>query len=345
MNAEKNLQPTNLEDKLKMLESLRWSLLEDPGYWQPHFEKAQRDNAWFTQENIRQSVTAICTQMLSRQKLLGWTGKYQFSASMKNVGIIMAGNLPLVGFADWLAVFLSGHHAQVKLSDKDAVLLPALIGYMESLFPDFRTETTFVSRLQNYDAIIATGSNNSAVYFEEYFSHVPHIIRKNRTAVGVLYGDETVSQLNGLWSDINDYFGMGCRSVSKIYLPTDYDIPSLFKIWDELPSNKMHNKYMNNYDYNLSICMLNKNTFYCNDALILIEDKRIFSRLSTVHFEFYEDVNLLSNELKNQSEHIQCVVSSKPLPNIQVITPGTTQLPGLEDYADGMDTMEFLGKL
>jgi len=345
MNTEESSNTISVENKLKMLESLRWSLLEDSGYWKSHFERAQRENPWFTQENINQSVNAICTQMLDRQELLSWISKYQFSTSLKNVGIIMAGNLPLVGFGDWLAVFLSGHHAQVKLSDKDAVLLPALISYIEALFPDFRTETTFVSRLQNYDAIIATGSNNSAVYFEEYFSHVPHIIRKNRTSVGVLYGDESDTQLTGFWSDINDYFGMGCRSVSKIYLPVDYDIPSLFKIWDELPSNKMHNKYMNNYDYNLSICMLNKSTFYCNDALILIEDKRIFSRLSTVHFEYYDDANLLAKELQKESEQIQCVVSQKGLDHIQVITPGTTQLPGLEDYADGVDTMEFLSKL
>lgn len=329
--------------KIEALSKLRSSILEEKDYWDSVIDKACSQNAWFQKENITTSLNAIVSEFLDENKLQEWIDNYEIGPDQnKKIGIIMAGNLPLVGFADWLAVFMSGNISLVKCSDKDNVLFPAMMEKLNEINPELAFKTILVERLKDYDAVIATGSNNSSIYFESYFKHVPHIIRKNRTSVAVVNpgdGDDVIKKIN---YDISAYFGLGCRNVSKMYLPKGYDVKILMSNWEEMSDNILFNKYKNNFDYNLSLYMLNKIPFYTNNETILVEDASLFSRISCIHYEFYEDETQLIDKLQTNKEDIQCVVSSKPLGSIKVIPPGETQQPGLMDYADDVDTMLFI---
>jgi len=319
-------------------------LLEDTDHWNSVIEIACDHNAWFIRKNIKQSLDAITNEMLDAEKLENWIGNYNLNATKnpKKIGLIMAGNLPLVGFADWLSVFMSGNIALVKCSDKDNILFPALMNKLNEIDSELENKTQIIERLKDYDAVIATGSNNSSIYFESYFKHVPHIIRKNRTSVAVLDGTESDEVILKIGNDIHAYFGLGCRNVSKIYLPSGYDVKKLLAVWETQQDNINFNKYKNNFDYNLSLYLLNKIPFYTDNSLILIEDKSLFSRISCIHFEFYDDETSLIHSLTENLEDIQCIVSEKPLGNLNVTPPGETQQPGLMDYADNVDTMQFL---
>jgi len=330
--------------KIHALSLLKKSLLEDTDHWNSVIEIACDHNAWFIRKNIKQSLDAITNEMLDAEKLENWIGNYNLNATKnpKKIGLIMAGNLPLVGFADWLSVFMSGNIALVKCSDKDNILFPALMNKLNEIDSELENKTQIIERLKDYDAVIATGSNNSSIYFESYFKHVPHIIRKNRTSVAVLDGTESDEVILKIGNDIHAYFGLGCRNVSKIYLPAGYDVKKLLAVWETQQDNINFNKYKNNFDYNLSLYLLNKIPFYTDNSLILIEDKSLFSRISCIHFEFYDDETSLIHSLTENLEDIQCIVSEKPLGNLNVTPPGETQQPGLMDYADNVDTMQFL---
>jgi len=302
------------------------------------------NNPWFTLENQERAIGAIALAFLDREKLEHWAAGYpiQDAPPMKSVGLVMAGNLPLVGFHDLVCTFVAGHRAKVKLSDKDKFLLPYLLGLLSKFNPAAGEYFEIVETLKNFDAVIATGSNNSARYFEAYFGKYPNIIRKNRNAVAVLDGTETEDELHGLGKDIFRYFGLGCRNVSKLYLPQGYHFQSLMEKLHEFKDIVLHGKYKNNFDHNLAIAMLNRTPFINNGCIILLENPAIASRIATLHYEFYQDKNTLAVELESRGEEIQCIVSREALPGLGQVAFGKTQEPGLSDYPDGADVMGFL---
>lgn len=335
----------NLSKRISLMTSLREDIELNKDYWAAKIREAEMMNPWFTPSSTSNALKSISAEMLDPVKLEKWVGFYPVPKSPANVGIIMAGNLPLVGFADWLAVFMSGHRAMVKCSDKDSVLFPAILERLKEWEPEFSGNTIIEERLKGYDAIIATGSNNTSLYFKSYFKHVPHIIRKNRTSVGVIQSGDDEEVLEAFNADIHSYFGLGCRNVSKLYLPLGFDIRLLMSVFERESSNIAFNKYKNNFDYNLSIYLLNKIPFYTDNNIILIEDKSPFSRIACLHYEWYDDVNEVMTDIKSRRDDIQCIVSSDRVGDLKVIPPGTTQSPGLFDYADDVDTMHFLSNI
>lgn len=294
-------------------------------------------NGWFVEENVRQSIEAI-VQMLDYKKLNDWVGNYSKLTEQKNktVAIIMAGNIPLVGFHDFLSVIISGNKVMVKLSLDDNKLLPYITNILLKIAPNFTNYISFVNKLENFNAIIATGSDNSARYFESYFGKYPNIIRKNRTSIAVINGNETEQELEGLAQDIFSYFGLGCRNVTKVFVPENYDLNKLFNAffsWKEIVNN---NKYANNYDYNKAVYLMNKIELIENGFLLLKEDEGLHSPLSVLFYQYYNDTKEIKDFINNNKEKIQCVVSQNEIPF------GKAQQPELYDYADGVDTLRFL---
>ncbi len=304
-------------------------------------------NAWFTPASVEQAVKAI-GNMLNKQDLLTWLSNYDpdTDKESKKIGLILAGNIPLVGFHDVLCVLATGNHALIKSSTQDARLIKYVLNMLVSIDSAFKEQYTFVERLEKFDAIIATGSNNTSRYFEYYFSKVPNIIRKNRNSVAVLTGDETAEQLHKLGHDIFDYYGLGCRNVSKLLVPKDYDFVPFFEAIESYHSIITHHKYNNNYDYNKSIYLVNRDKHLDNGFLLVKEDERMVSPLAMVFYESYEDIKAVEALLSRESESLQCIVSTAAL-NVsnQVVDFGQSQQPALWDYADGIDTMDFLTKL
>ncbi len=302
-------------------------------------KKAKQHNGWFDETNVRHAFGSL-GEMLREDKLIQWLSNYSISSTKsKTVAVIMAGNIPLVGFHDFLCVLMAGHKIQIKLSSEDNLLLPAIIDIIKQLSPDFESYIQIVNKLENFDAVIATGSNNSAMYFESYFSKYPHIIRKNRTSISILNGNETEEQLKGLAKDIFQFYGLGCRNVTKVYIPENYDLDTLFGAlyhWKHVTEN---NKYANNYDYNKAVYLMNREELIENGFLLLKEETAIHSPLAVLFYERYKDEDNLRASLENKKEEIQCIVSLKDVPF------GKAQHPALHDYADGIDTMEFLTTL
>lgn len=306
---------------------------------------AKIHNSWFTPENLSYAVKQW-SNVLTQQNLENWLKNYSFAERPKNVGIILAGNIPMVGFHDLLSVLLSGNNAIVKTSSKDKMLMDFIIDFLRNSNEDLEKAITKVDRLEEYDAIIATGSNNTARYFEYYFSKVPHIIRKNRTSVAVLDGKETTEDLKKLAEDIFMYFGLGCRNVTKLYLPKGFNTDLLFESFYEWNSIINHAKYANNYDYNRTVYLMsNENVFLDNNFVILKESKDLHSPIGVVYFEFYEELDKVKADLERQRNSIQCIVGHAfPATEISV-SFGETQHPSLTDYADGVDVMDFLENL
>ena len=304
-------------------------------------------NAWFTPESVNNAVKAI-GKTLNETDLTEWLSRYDLSKNTtpKKVGLILAGNIPLVGFHDVLCVLATGNHALIKASTQDARLIKHVLGMLVAIDPRFADQFSFVERLVDFDAVIATGSNNSSRYFDYYFSKVPHVIRKNRNSLAVITGDETNQQLYNLGHDIFDYFGLGCRNVSKILIPKDYDLATFFEAIEPYNDIINHNKYGNNYGYNRSIYLVGNEKHLDNNFLILREDESLSSPLAVLFYERYDDLSSAEEKINTQAESIQCVVSAAQL-NIknQVVDFGQSQQPQLWDYADGIDTMDFLAKL
>lgn len=337
-----------LQERLRLLVRLGDYLRERPEPLAAVMETSQRHNPWFTTENLEASLQAISDVFLRPEKLETWLGPYALeeNRASKTVGLVLAGNLPLVGFHDWLSVFVSGHKAQVKLSDKDPYLLPHLTEVMASFDSRVSAYTDYVAQLRGFDAVIATGSNNSARYFESYFGKYPHIIRKNRNAVSVLTGKESEEEINRLGKDIFQYFGLGCRNVSKIFVPRDFAFdPFLERLHQEYQQMILHDKYRHNYDYNYALYIINKVDFKMNGCLLLTEDRAIASRIAGLHYSYYDDLKDVAAELSARKEEIQCVVAAPGLLPMETIPFGQTQAPELWDYADGVDTIAFLQHL
>ncbi len=309
-------------------------------------DSAGHYNAWFTPQSTTKALTAIAG-MLNKDELKRWMEKSNNISkpgkpqTILSVGLILAGNIPLVGFHDILCVLASGHKALIKLSSQDQKLIPFLLGKLLEIEPAFRDQIEYIERLKDFDAVIATGSNNTSRYFEYYFSSVPHIIRKNRNSVAVLSGEESREDLKALGNDIFDYFGLGCRNVSKVYVPRGYNFKYLFESIEDFKSVTDHHKYNNNYDYNKSIFLVNLDKHLDNGFLLLKEDQRTASPLAVLYYEEYDDIKQLEQELKAKSEQIQCVVSGMKL-DLRILPFGQSQRPSLWDYADDIDTMAFL---
>jgi len=307
-------------------------------------QQAKNHNNYFTEENIINCLKNWSYNLL-KKKIESFLSSYIIEEeNPKSVAIIMAGNIPLVGFHDFLCVILSGNKAIIKLSSKDSHLMHFVLNYLSSICIDFKDYYKICQeKLSDYDAVIATGNNLSASKFKEYFNEYPNIIRKSRYSVAVLKGNESNDQLQNLSNDIFNYFGLGCRNVSKVYLPENYDLDLLFRSFMKWKKVINNNSYANNYDYNRAIYLLNKEVFFDNGFILLKESKKIGSPVGTLFYEYYDKYEDLEESLSEISEKIQCIVSNENIKNFTEF--GKTQSPELTDYADGVDTIDFLLKL
>lgn len=303
--------------------------------------KQQYKNAWFTPANVKYAIEALANE-LTTENLLKWTNMYPALSMESNpgtVGIIMAGNIPLAGFHDFLCVLLTGNRLLAKTSSKDSELIVYIAELLCCINAGFNDKIKFTDEtLSGFDAVIATGSNNSSRYFEYYFSRYPNIIRRNRNSIAILKGDESDENIQELGNDIFSYFGLGCRSVSKIFIPAGYDLNKLIKLWDNFSEVIQNHKYANNYDYNKAIYLVNKEKFLDSGHLLLKEEKGLSSPVSVLNFEYYTSYSSVMQNIEKMKEKIQCVVGSGNIPF------GKSQQPELWDYADGADTIDFLLK-
>jgi len=337
----------NLEQRIEALVFLGKAMQENDENWSAIILQAKQKNPWFTPENCKSSILAIAENYLDGKMLKHIKSKYpQLDANLeKRVGIIAAGNIPLVGMHDIISCFLSGNVAVIKLSEKDAVLIPHCIDLLTQAFPAASTYFSFVERLDSFNAVIATGSNNTSRYFEQYFSKYPHIIRKNRNGLAVLSGQESDEELLLLGKDIFDYFGLGCRNVSKVFVPKDYPMEQLMQKFEHFKEISYHNKYKNNLDYNGAIYLLNKEAHLISDFLVLRESDSLSSRIACLHYQYYNSLNEVTDFIKSNDEKIQCVVTNMELENIHSFNFGQAQNPAFFDFADGLDTLDFLQSL
>lgn len=335
-----------LEDRIRALETLGHHLLGKDEYLEAIVKRTAFHNGWFTEAHQQQALNAIARDFLDREKLERWLSAYGIEdGAPKTVGLVFAGNIPLVGFHDWLCVFAAGHRAQVKLSEKDPYLFPYLMRVLEKIDHRSASLTQIVDRLDSFDAVIATGSNNSARYFEAYFGAYPHIIRKNRNGVGVLTGAESREELMSLGKDIFQYYGLGCRNVSKLYVPEQYDFDPLLEVLYEYREVVRNNKYKNNFDYNYALYVLNRLPFKANGCILLTKDTALQSRIACLHYEPYAEVQTVAHSIAAHQEAIQCIVAQPGLLEQPTFDFGQAQQPQLWDYADGEDTLEFLSCL
>ncbi|AZA83339.1 acyl-CoA reductase [Chryseobacterium lactis] len=302
-------------------------------------KKSEIENPWFTVDNQKFALLQW-SDLLTEENIKNWLKNYSISKISKRVGLILAGNIPLVGFHDVISVVLSNHIPVIKLSSKDKRLIPFLLNKWKE-FSDDNVAFEFVEKLENFDAVIATGSNNTARYLEYYFKNHLNIIRKNRTSVAVLKGDETNEELQLLANDIFQYFGLGCRNVTRIFIPQDFVIDRLFENFLNFQDIINHNKYANNYDYNRAVYLLNQDKFWDNNFVMLKEDEKLFSPLSVINFSRYESLDDVKNFMAENEEDIQCIVAKNEL-ELNSIEFGEAQNPGLDTYADNVDTMKFL---
>lgn len=331
----------NLQHRIDLLDELGKYILSDDPAWVAAKDRATYENGWFISEFVTDASQNIAKEFLVKEKLISWSNRYQIKNTIehsKKIGIVMAGNIPLVGFHDFLCVFISGHKAIMKPSSKDSVLIRHLVEKINEWEPETVSYTLFAEMLKDCDAYIATGSNNSSRYFEYYFSRFPNIIRRNRTSIAILKGTETKKELELLADDVYNYFGLGCRNVTKVYIPQHYDFLPLLDAFNKYEHLADHHKYKNNYDYNLALHILNKVIYMTNGSIILVEDKNLFSPISQLNYEYYTSESLVMETLKNNDE-LQCIVGSAHIPF------GAAQCPDVCEYADGIDTMSFLTSL
>lgn len=307
-------------------------------------ELSQSHNGWFTPEQVYFAINSWA-EALTEENLDKWLSSYDFSnVQPKTVGLILAGNIPLVGFHDFLSVVVSGHKVLVKTSSNDQKLLPFLSNYLISVNSELDNYIKFTEgKLENFDAVIATGSNNTARYFEFYFKDKPSIIRKNRNSVAILTGNESHEDLVNLGEDIYRYFGLGCRNVSKLFVPKDYNFENFFKAIYEYKDVIFYEKYSNNYDYNKAVFLMSNFKLLDNEFLTIKEDTSYSSPISSVFYEYYDDLNDIKSRLEKDADQIQCIVSKDAIENS--ILFGQTQKPNLWDYADNVDTLGFLKEI
>jgi len=326
----------NLQKRIELLGFLGEYLKKDSASYQELRYRAFMENKWFTPEYVFQSGKLIADHMLNKDQLSNFAAAYGVGEGLKNktIGLVMAGNIPYVGFHDLLCIFLSGFRQRIKPSSKDSFMIKNLIQTAVSAFPEFENLVVLDEMLKGCDGYIATGSNNSARYFEHYFGKYPHIIRKNRTSVGVLDGTESAEELEALADDIQLYFGLGCRNVTQVLVPEEYDFVPLLTALRKYDHYRDHEKYRNNFDYQLTIAIMNNRFYMSNDSIVLLKNESPFSPISQLHYQYYTDKSAAVAALDNNK--IQCLVGKGFIPF------GDAQKPGLKDFPDGIDTMEFL---
>jgi hypothetical protein len=304
-------------------------------------EKVRNENPWFTEANVRLAIDGV-RKLLLPSELRIWASACHLDTLPKKVAVVMAGNIPMAGFHDLLCVLISGHSILIKSSSKDSVLMKFLTDSLIRVEPKLRDKIEFAEQLKGFDAVIATGSDNASRYFEYYFGKYPGIIRKNRTSVAILHGDESAEDIRALGTDVFSYFGLGCRNVSKVFLPTAYKIEKLFEPWEPFRDIIHHHKYCNNYDYQKSILLVTSTPFLDNGFVMLQETDRLVSPIAVVYFAYYNNRKALTDSLNGIASKIQCIVENTPESNIKF---GQAQFPGLGDYADQINTMKFLSEL
>jgi hypothetical protein len=329
----------NLHKRIEVLCFLGEYLKDDTASYQELSYRAFMENKWFTPEYIFQSGKMIAEQMLNKEGISAFAAAYGVEEGLKNktIGLVMAGNIPYVGFHDLLCIFLSGFRVRIKPSSKDSFMIKNLIAVAASAFPGFDDLVVLDEMLKGCDGYIATGSDNSARYFEHYFSKYPHIIRKNRTSIAVLDGDESQEELDALADDIQLYFGLGCRNVTQVLVPAEYDFVPLLSALRKYDHYRDHEKYRNNFDYQLTIAIMNNRFYMSNDSIVLLENESPFSPISQLHYQYYTDKSAAIAAL--DSNKIQCIVGKGFIPF------GDAQKPGLSDFPDGTDTMKFLASI
>lgn len=333
----------NVHDRIAAFHNLANSLVTlDEDKFQSLALKAGSENPWFTENSIRMAVSNL-VPMLSLDSLTQWVSPYDLNVSSKKIAIVMAGNIPLVGFHDFLSVLISGHSVLIKTSSKDNTLIRFIADQLNAIEPRFQNRIEFAERLKDFDAIIATGSDNTSRYFEYYFGKYPNIIRKNRTSVAVINGNEQSSEIKDLGLDVFSYFGLGCRNVSKLFVPRSYTVESIFPNWDSYHDTIHHHKYANNYDYQKSILLVGRVPFLDCGYVMLQETDRLVSPISVIYYEYYDSVDDLNNKLVTNEAKIQCIVDNSG--KYSKTKFGQAQSPRLEDYADQIDTLKFLTNL
>jgi hypothetical protein len=325
-----------LQQRIDLLVRLGDYLQKNGHEWQHIKEQANRKNPWFVPEFIEMAATNIVDAFLQKDKLEMWARKYGVpneNTTPLRVGIVMAGNIPMVGFHDLLCVFITGHISAIKLSSKDEVLIQDIVLRLKEWEPEVAELITIAENLKGCDAYIATGSNNSGRYFDYYFGKYPHIIRRNRTSIAVLDGSETTEELEKLADDIQTFFGLGCRNVTKLYVPHEYNFSALLKALNKYEHYEDFHKYKHNYDYQLALLMMGNKFYMTNGTILLSKNESLFTAVSQVNYEFYSNKKDL--ELLNDNKDVQCIVGHTAIPF------GQAQQPSLFDYADGVDTMKF----
>jgi hypothetical protein len=332
-----------LEERVKAFVQLGWFLRDLPeDEFKTIAERAKIDNQWFSEDNVRMAVRGI-SHFLEEKKLKSWLLNYSIQEHKpKTVALILAGNIPLVGFHDLLCVLINGDAALIKASSKDSVLMRWITGKLISIDARFSEKIYYSEQLKNFDAVIATGSDNSARYFDYYFGKYPHIIRKNRTSIAILDGSESKEELTTLGNDVFTYFGLGCRNVSKLYVPKGFQFDELFRSWEAFKDIIHHHKYRNNHDYQKSVLLVTQTPFLDNDFVIIQESERLVSPISVLYFEYYDSLSELETKINSIRDKLQCIVGKAELSNVAF---GETQCPTVEDYADQVDTMKFLIEL
>lgn len=331
---------------LSSLPKLKEAILASQSELEEVYLKSEQNNSWFIRPFLEASVDAILQQFIDPDKCRNWLQAYpEKNSQSRRVGLIMAGNIPLVGFHDLFCVLAAGQKAVIKLSDKDPWLLPFITDLWKQVYPDLEDRIAYVERLDKIDTVIATGSNNSGRYFEYYFRQYPHVFRQNRNGVAFLTGKESMTEMTYLAKDIFMFFGLGCRNVSKIYVPAGYDFSQWQEVIAEWSFLGDHNKYRNNLDYNYAIYLINSVPHINLGHLIFKEDEAIVSRIACLHYSYYDDPSKVETELDQRRNEIQCVVSAAPFSSWEHIAFGETQNPQLDQYADGVDTMQFLTSL
>lgn len=337
-----------IQQKIELLAQLRNYIINNDPSWEEAKDLALRRNSWFIPKFVDQAVEAIVEEFLNPDLIRKLIEKYDLSLHQdldhaQQLGIIMAGNIPLVGFHDFLMGFLSGYQLVMKPSSKDEVFIRHIVQKLIQWAPELENRMVFQNMLKGCDVYIATGSNNSAQTFEYYFSQYPNLIRHNRTSVAVLTGKETQEELKSLTQDIFSYFGLGCRNISKIWVPENYNFQPLIEAINEHALPKDHHQYLNNFDYQLALVMLNGVTYKSADHLILISSTSDFAPVATLHYQEYASVEEVNNALNNAQNHLQLIVAND-IDIKEAVRFGTTSKPAIDDFADGEDTFSFLLK-
>ncbi|MDB5228194.1 MAG: NAD-dependent aldehyde dehydrogenase [Bacteroidota bacterium] len=331
----------NINNRWKAFVKLGDFILENKEELQNVIHKAYQYNTWFTDENTQKALQNIALQFLNEEKLEQWLSQYDLNKThQQTIAVVAAGNIPMVAFHDILCILITGNTLMLKLSEKDKYLFPFLLEKLSGIEPGFKDQIIIKERLEKFNAIIATGSNNSAKHFEYYFGKYKHIIRKNRNSIGVLNGNETTDEIEKLGEDVFDYFGLGCRNVSKIFIPTGYDLMRLKEGLSKHIYVNQHTPYMNNLDYQRTLYLMNQTPFPDIDFINIIQHKGLHSPISTLYYEHYNSLDEVKNYISHEKENIQCIVGNADIENI--LPFGKSQQPGLSDYADNVDTMKFI---